>query len=48
MKKAFIAAAYILLIFLLAICLKADTSLALITMIAYWVFLDRIERENKQ
>ena len=46
MKKAIIAAVIVLLIFLLSILLQVDPSRTLITMIAYWVFLDRLERDN--
>ena len=46
MKKAIIAAVIVLLIFLLSILLKVDPARKLITMIAYWVFLDRLERDN--
>ena len=48
MKKALIAGAIILFISLLAALLKIRPTDCLITMIAYWVFLDRLEREDKK
>ena len=48
MKKAIIAGTFVLFVFLLAILLKIDPERALITMIAYWVFLDRLEREDEK
>lgn len=48
MKKAIIAAVLVLLVFLLSILVKIDPSRTLITMIAYWVFLDRLEREDER
>jgi len=48
MKKAIIAAVLVLLVFLLSVLLKVDPSRTLITMIAYWVFLDRLEREEEK
>lgn len=48
MKKAIIAAVLVLLVFLLSILVKIDPSRTLITMIAYWVFLDRLEREYER
>ncbi len=47
MKKAIIAAVLVLLLFLLAILFKIDPERVLVTMIAYWVFLDRLESEDK-
>lgn len=48
MKKALIAGAFVLLIFLLALLLKMHPQDCLITMIAYWVFLDRLEKEDEK
>ena len=48
MKKAIIAGLLVLFVFLLAILLKIDPECALITMIAYWVLLDRLEREDEK
>ena len=48
MKKAIIAAVLVLLVFLLSALIKVDPSRTLITMIAYWVFLDRLEREEEK
>ena len=48
MKKAIISAVLVLLVFLLSILVKIDPSRTLITMIAYWVFLDRLEREDER
>ena len=46
MKKAIIAAVYVLLAFLLSILFKVDPLRTLIIMIAYFVILDRLERDN--
>ena len=48
MKKAIIAGLLVLVIFLVALLVKIDPHDALITMIAYWVFLDRLEREDEE
>ena len=48
MKKAIIAGTFVLFVFLLAILLKIDTERVLITMIAYWVLLDRLEKEDRK
>ena len=44
MKKAITAAIIIVLIFLVSILLKVDPTRTLITMMAYWIFLDRLEK----
>ena len=46
MKKAIIAAAFVIFVYLLSIGLKIDPLRTLTTMIAYWVFLDRLERHD--
>jgi hypothetical protein len=47
MKKAILSAILVLLIVLLSLLVKIDPTRALITMVAYWVFLDHLEREDK-
>ena len=48
MKKALLAAALCLLMCLLAVLMKVRPSDVMITMIAYWVFLDRLEKDDKK
>ena len=48
MKKAIVPGVIVLSIFLAAILVRVDPELVLITMIAYWVFLDRLEREDEK
>ena len=44
MKKAITAAIIVVLIFLASILLKVDPTRTLITMMAYWIVLDRLEK----
>ena len=44
MKNAITAAIIVVLIFLVSILFKVNPTQSLITMIAYWIFLDRLER----
>ena len=46
MKKAITAAIIVVLIFLVSILLKVDPERSLITMMAYWMFLDRLEKDG--
>ena len=46
MKKAITAAIIVVLIFLASILLKVDPTRTLITMMAYWMFLDRLEKDG--
>lgn len=48
MKKAIVSGIIVLSIFLAAKLVRVDPELVLITMIAYWVFLDRLEREDEK
>lgn len=48
MKKALLAGGLCLLMCLLAVLLKVRPSDVMITMVAYWVLLDRLEKEDKK
>ena len=48
MKKAIIAASLVLGFVLLAIWLKLDPAFLLIVMIAFWVFMGRLEKEDEK
>ena len=48
MKKSILSAAIVLLLMLIARLFKVDPMSALITMMAYWVFLDRLEKEDEK
>ena len=48
MKKAIITASLILGLVLLAIWLKIDQEFLLIVMIAFWVFMGRLEKDDEK
>lgn len=48
MKKALLAAGVCILSCLVAIIMKVRPSDVLTTMIAYWVLLDRLEKEDEE
>lgn len=48
MKRALYAGGIIILAFLLALLLKINPIDCLVTMIAFWVLLDRLEKEDEK
>lgn len=47
MKKALISGIIVLSIVLVAELFKIDPEYMLITIMAYWIFLDRLEKEER-
>lgn len=46
MKKAIMAAVIVVLVYLVSLLFKVDPTRTLITMMAYWMFLDRLEKDG--
>lgn len=48
MKKALLSALIVIVLYLASVLLKIDPSRTLITMMAYWLFMDHLEKEDEK
>ena len=48
MKKALLSALIVIFLYLASVLLKIDPSRTLITIMAYWLFMDHLEKEDEE